>query len=52
MPAVKALVVLVVARVAPDTPYSQQGRLEPGAAGLLLVERDSALMYLAFRVER
>ncbi len=69
----------VVARVLPETPYSQQGRLEPGdviyalnnrpitgrdelraaasalkpgAAAVLLVERDSTLMYLAFRVER
>lgn len=69
----------VVARVTPDTPYSQQGRLEaadviyalngrpiagvrdldaavaalkPGAAAVLLVERESTLMYIAFRVER
>jgi serine protease Do len=69
----------VVARVTFDTPYSQQGRLQPGdviyalngaaianvdalktaaaalkpsAAAVLLVERESTLMYLAFRVER
>jgi serine protease Do len=68
----------VVARVAPDTPYSQQGRLEvgdviyafngttitsvdalkgavsalkPGSAAVLLLERASTLMYLAFRME-
>jgi serine protease Do len=65
--------------VTPDTPYSQQGRLQPGdvihalngtpvasvdalkaaavalktgAAAVLLIERESTLMYLAFRVER
>ena len=69
----------VVARVTPETPYSQQGRLEPGdviyavngktvssvdelrtamaalkpsAPTVLLVERDSTLMYLAFRIDR
>ena len=69
----------VVARVTTDTPYSQQGRLEPGdviyalngrgvrgvdelkavtaqlkpsTAAVLLIERESTLMYLAFRVER
>jgi serine protease Do len=69
----------VVARVTPETPYSQQGRLEigdviyafngrdvagvealkaaaatlkPGAASVLLIERGSTLMYLAFRMER
>src|SRR4051812_11979829 len=69
----------VVARVLPDTPYSQQGKLEvgdvvyafnskpitgvaelksvvsalkPGAAAVLLIERESTLMYLAFRVEQ
>ena len=69
----------VVARVTPETPYSQQGRLQPGdviyalnakvvmsvedlksaaselkpgAAAVLLVERESTLMYLAFRLER
>jgi serine protease Do len=69
----------VVARVTPETPYSQQGRLQPGdviyalngkpianvedlknaaaalkpsAAAVLLIERESTLMYLAFRVER
>lgn len=69
----------VVARVTPETPYSQQGRLEagdviyafngraiagvdevktaasalkPGSAAVLLIERASTLMYLAFRVER
>jgi serine protease Do len=69
----------VVARVLPETPYSQQGRLEvgdviyacngkpvtgiadlkvaasalkAGTATVLLIERASTLMYLAFRVER
>lgn len=69
----------VVARVTPEAPYSQQGRLQPGdviyavngrvigsvedlkaasaalkpgVAAVLLVERQSSLMYLAFRVER
>jgi serine protease Do len=69
----------VVARVTPEAPYSQQGRLQPGdviyalngraiggveelktasstlkpgGAAVLLVERQSSLMYLAFRVER
>ncbi len=69
----------VVARVTPETPFSQQGRLQagdvvyalngkaiagveelkqaaaalqPGAATVLLVERQSTLMYLAFRAER
>jgi serine protease Do len=69
----------VVARATPDTPYSQQGRLQagdviyalnarpimsvedlksaaaelkPSAAAVLLIERQSTLMYLAFRVER
>ena len=69
----------VVARVTPETPYSQQGRLQPGdvvyalngravggaeelkkaagglapgAAAVLLIERGSVLMYLAFRAER
>jgi serine protease Do len=69
----------VVARVTPETPYSQQGRLEvgdviyalngrpvptveavkaataalePGAAVVLLIERSSTLMFLAFRVEQ
>jgi len=70
---------VVVARVTPETPYSQQGRLQPGdviyavngrpvngveelkaamaelkssAAAVVLIERQSTLMYLAFRVER
>jgi len=69
----------VVARVTPNTPYSQQGRLQtgdviyalngraiagveelkkaagalaPAAAAVLLVERASTMMYLAFRAER
>ena len=69
----------VVARVTPETPFSQQGRLQtgdvvyalngkaitgveelkkaaaalqPGAAAVLLIERQSTLMYLAFRAER
>ena len=63
----------------PETPYSQQGRLQPGdviysvngkiisgvdelkaaaaalkpsEAAILLIERESTLLYLAFRVER
>ena len=70
---------VVVARVTPDTPYSQQGRLQtgdviyavngkpvngveelksamavlkPSAAAVMLIERQSTLMYLAFRVDR
>jgi serine protease Do len=69
----------VVARVSPETPFSQQGRLQtgdvvyalngrpiasveelktaaaglqPGKASVLLIERQSTMMYLAFRVER
>ena len=69
----------VVARVTPESPYSQQGRLQvgdviyalngqvvrsaddlkvfagqlkPSAAAVLLIERESTLMYFAFRVER
>lgn len=69
----------VVARVTPESPYSQQGRLQVGdviyalngqvvrsaddlkvfagqlkasAAAVLLIERESTLMYFAFRVER
>ena len=69
----------VVARVTPEAPYSQQGRLQPGdviyalsgtpissveslknavaalkasAPAVLLIERESTLLYLAFRVER
>ena len=69
----------VVARVTPETPFSQQGRLQigdvvyalngrpiasveelkkaagavqPGAPAVLLIERQSTLMYLAFRAER
>jgi serine protease Do len=69
----------VVARVTPDSPYSQQGHLQPGdviyalngqivrsaddlkvfagqlkpgAAAVLLIERESTMMYFAFRVER
>jgi serine protease Do len=68
----------VVAKVRPDAPFSQQGRLkpgdviyalngqpiagvgalksavdalQPGAAVVLLLERDQTLMYLSFRVE-
>ena len=70
---------VAVARVTPETPYSQQGRLQPGdviyalngtpiagvdalktasaalkpsAAAVLLIERASTLMYVAFRVDR
>jgi serine protease Do len=69
----------VVARVTPGSPYSQQGRVQPGdviyalngrpiggaeelktassalqagAAAVLLIERQSTLMYFSFRVER
>ncbi|MFL6280860.1 MAG: trypsin-like peptidase domain-containing protein [Vicinamibacterales bacterium] len=69
----------VVARVTPDSPYSQQGHLQPGdviyalngqivrtaddlkvfagqlkpgAAAVLLLERESTMMYFAFRVDR
>jgi len=79
LPAVRRDKGAVVARVTPETPYSQQGRLQPGdviyalngkaintveelrtamtalkpsAPGVLLVERESTLMYLAFRVDR
>jgi serine protease Do len=79
LPTVRRQKGAVVARVTPDTPYSQQGRLQPGdviyalnnrlvagvedlksaaselkpsAAAVLLIERESTLMYLAFRVER
>jgi len=79
LPAVRRQKGAVVARVTPTTPYSQQGRLQPGdviyalngqvvrsaedlkafagqlkpgAAAVLLIERESTLMYLAFRVER
>jgi serine protease Do len=79
LPALRRQAGAVVARVTPETPYSQQGRLQagdviyavngtpianvdalktaaaalkPSAAAVLLIERDSTLMYLAFRVER
>src|SRR4029078_2988756 len=79
LPPVRRNTGAVVARVTPETPYSQQGRLQPGdviyelngktitnvedlknaaaalkpsAAAVLLIERESTLMYLAFRVER
>ena len=69
----------VVARVTPESPYSQQGRLQPGdviyalngqivrgaddlkvfagqlkpsAAAVLLIERQSTMMYFAFRVDK
>ena len=69
----------VVARVTPESPYSQQGRLQPGdviyalngqivrsaddlklfagqlkpsAAAVLLIERESTMMYFAFRVDK
>ncbi len=78
LPSVRRQKGAVVARVTPDTPFSQQGRLQPGdviyalngqvvrsaedlkafaaqlkpgAAAVLLIERESTLMYLAFRVE-
>jgi serine protease Do len=79
LPSVRREKGAVVARVTPQTPYSQQGRLQPGdviyalngkavssveelrtamaalkpsAPAVLLIERDSTLMYLAFRVDR
>lgn len=79
LPPVRRTSGAVVAGVTFDTPYSQQGRLQPGdviyvlngtavanvealktaaaalkpsTAAVLLIERDSTLMYLAFRVER
>jgi serine protease Do len=79
LPSVRRQKGAVVARVTPETPFSQQGRLQPGdviyalngqvvrsaedlkafaaqlkpgAAAVLLIERESTLMYLAFRVER
>jgi serine protease Do len=79
LPPVRRNTGAVVARVTPETPYSQQGRLrpgdvihalngktiagveelktaaaalKPGAAAVLLIERDGTLIYLAFRVER
>jgi serine protease Do len=69
----------IVASVSPESPYSQQGRLQagdaiytfngktitgltdlkaaaadlkPGSAAVMQIERESRLMYLAFRVER
>ena len=79
LPSIRRQKGAVVARVTPETPFSQQGRLQPGdviyalngqvvrsaedlkafaaqlkpgAAAVLLIERESTLMYLAFRVER
>ena len=79
LPSVRRQKGAVVARVTPETPFSQQGRLQPGdviyalngqvvrsaedlkafaaqlkpgAAAVLLIEREGALMYLAFRVDR
>lgn len=79
LPSVRRQQGVVVARVTPETPYSQQGRLQsgdviyalngkavsgveelktamaalkPSAAAVLLVERESTLMYIAFRVDR
>lgn len=79
LPSVRLQKGAVVARVAPESPYSQQGRLQPGdviyalngqvvrsaddlklfasqlkpsAATVLLIERQSTLMYFAFRVDR
>jgi serine protease Do len=79
LPSVRRQKGVVIARVTPETPYSQQGRLQPGdviyavngkvvgsveelktamaalkpsAAAVLLIERESRLMYLAFRVDR
>ena len=79
LPSVRRQAGAVVARVTPDAPYSQQGRLQPGdviysingqvvrsaddlkvfagqlkpgAATVLLIERESTLMYFSFRVEK
>jgi serine protease Do len=79
LPSVRRQKGVVIARVTPETPYSQQGRLQPGdviyavngkavvsveelktamaalkpsAAAVLRIERESTLMYLAFRVDR
>jgi serine protease Do len=79
LPSVRRQKGAVVARVTPETPFSQQGRLQPGdviyaingqvvrsaddlkvfaaqlkpgGAAVLLIERESTLMYIAFRVER
>jgi len=79
LPSVRREKGVVVARVTPESPYSQQGRIQPGdviyalngkpvtsveelksaaaalkpsAAAVVLIERESTLMYLAFRVDR
>ena len=79
LPSVRRQKGAVVARVTPETPFSQQGRLQPGdviyalngqvvrsaedlkafaaqlkpsSAAVLLIERESTLMYLAFRVDK
>jgi serine protease Do len=79
LPSIRRQKGAVVARVTPETPFSQQGRLQPGdviyalngqvvrsvedlkafaaqlkpgGAAVLLIERESTLMYIAFRVER
>jgi len=79
LPQVRRQAGAVVARVTPESPYSQQGRLQPGdviyalngqivrsaddlkvfagqlkpsAAAVLLVERESTMMYFAFRVDK
>ncbi len=79
LPSVRRDKGVVVARVTPETPYSQQGRLQagdviyalngkpvssveelkaaaaalkPSAPAVLLIERESTLMYLAFRIDR
>jgi len=79
LPAVRRQKGAVVARVTPDSPYSQQGHLQPGdviyalngqvvrsaddlkvfagqlkpgAAAVLLIEREGTMMYFAFRVDR
>jgi serine protease Do len=78
LPSVRRQKGAVVAKVTPDSPYSQQGHLQPGdviyalngqivrsaddlkvfadqlkpsAAAVLLIERESTMMYFAFRVE-
>src|SRR4029079_1663126 len=79
LPSVRRQKGAVVARITPDSPYSQQGRLQPGdviysingqivrsaddlklfagqlkpsAATVLLIERESTMMYFAFRVDK
>jgi serine protease Do len=79
LPPLRRTAAVIVAAVSAESPYSQQGRLQPGdaiyalngrdissiadlksvvstlkpgSAAVLQIERESRLMYLAFRVER